>query len=180
MLKAARDKVLAMAAEVEKHEPEHPPDEEDPNQPQPPPKRISRREEAGIVKRLSNAPRRFTGPIITDFDLWKKKHKLTPEDRVFIISGGYPILRKALLSRGWYENKEKDSPCFDLKWSLKCKDIDFKNLQEFQVVNHFNHGHELTTKIGISRNLKNLVWYTNVDIDTFFPRSFDCNEEDDL
>ena len=41
-----------------------------------------------------------------------------------MIKGGtYYRLRKALLDRGWVENKDRESPCFDFKWVVKPKDL---------------------------------------------------------
>ena len=55
---------------------------------------------------------------------WKKKNRVDKNTRVFIIKGKkYPELKKALLERGWVENEDKVSPCFDLKWTVKIKDI---------------------------------------------------------
>jgi tubulin monoglycylase TTLL3/8 len=74
------------------------------------------------------------------------------------------------LERGWFQNKDKESPCFHLKWVLKTKDIDFYNLLDHQIVNHFDKGSEITTKWGLAKNLKNMIWYNNIDINTFYPR----------
>ena len=54
-----------------------------------------------------------------------------PKAKVFIIKGGYHDLRRALLNRGWVENTDKMSACFNLKWTCKIMDIDYANLQEF-------------------------------------------------
>ncbi len=48
--------------------------------------------------------------------------------KVFIIKGGYHDLRRALLNRGWVENTDKMSSCFNLKWTCKIMDIDYANL----------------------------------------------------
>ena len=117
--------------------------------------------------------------MITDIDLWKKRNKVEEEKRIFIIMGGYGDIRRALKKRGWVENKEKESPCFDLKWTLKGKDIDFQHLQDNQIVNHFNKNNLITTKVGLCNNIRNLVWFNNVDIDSFYPRCFDLMNEDD-
>lgn len=61
---------------------------------------------------------------ITDMTQWKKKHRVTDGTRVFICVGGYGDVKRALKKRGWVENKQIDSPCFDLKWTLRTKDID--------------------------------------------------------
>ena len=60
---------------------------------------------------------------ITDIKQWKKKHQLEEDTKIFIVSGGYGFLKKSLRKRGWVENKDVNSPCFDLKWTLKSKDI---------------------------------------------------------
>lgn len=33
------------------------------------------------------------------------------------------------------------------------------------MVNHFEKNSCITTKIGICKNLKNLIWFANIDID---------------
>ena len=123
-------------------------------------------------------------PIITDMQTWKKRNKVSEKTKVFIIMGGYGDIRRSLKERGWVENKEKDNPCFDLKLTLKAKDIDYKNLVENQIVNHYDKNTLITTKVGLAHNLRNLIWFNNVDIDTFFPRCFDlvdeCDHEDFL
>jgi tubulin monoglycylase TTLL3/8 len=112
-------------------------------------------------------------PNITDLTTWKKKNRLEDNVKVFICSGGYPDIKKALKSRGWVENKDANSPCFDFKWTLKSKDIDHNAINDNQLVNHFNKATSITTKVGLCNNLKNLIWYNNIDIDTFFPGCFD-------
>lgn len=104
---------------------------------------------------------------------WKKKSRVDPDTKVFIIKGGYGDVKKALKQRGWVQNKDTESPCFDLKWTLKTKDIDTNQLTENQIVNHFGKATAITTKVGLTHSLKNLIWFNNVDIDTFYPRCFD-------
>ena len=65
---------------------------------------------------------------ITDLPTWKKKHKVDDSNKVFICKGGYGDIKRALRARGWVENKDHHSPCFDFKWTLKSKDIDHKSL----------------------------------------------------
>ena len=65
---------------------------------------------------------------ITDIAVWRKKNKVDEKTKVFIIKGGYGDIRRALKMRGWVENKDKDSVCFNLKYTLKTSDIDYNNL----------------------------------------------------
>lgn len=58
--------------------------------------------------------------------------------------------------------------------------MDFRNLLEYQVVNHFEKNSKITTKVGLSHSLRNLIWFNNIDIDTFFPRCFDASEQAEL
>lgn len=117
---------------------------------------------------------------ITDMVAWKKKYRVDPETKVFIVKGGYKDVKKALKARGWVENKDKDSPCFDFKWTLKTKDIDTNILKDDQIVNHFSTATAITTKVGLTHSLQNLIWFNNVDIDTFYPRCFDCGIQEEL
>ena len=57
--------------------------------------------------------------VITDWGLFRKRNKLAPDTKIFIIIGGYSTLRKALLERGWFENPDRNSPVFDLKFAIK-------------------------------------------------------------
>jgi hypothetical protein len=36
-----------------------------------------------------------------------------------------------LIKRGWIENPDENSPCFDFKWSLKANEIDHEALEDF-------------------------------------------------
>jgi tubulin monoglycylase TTLL3/8 len=49
-------------------------------------------------------------------------------------------------------------------------------MQEHQICNHFDESGTITTKVGLCRNLKNLIWFRNVDIDTFYPRCVEVSE----
>lgn len=115
---------------------------------------------------------------ITDFDRWKKRHHVDKKTKVFVCTGGYAMIRKALEERGWVENKDPNSPCFDLKWTLRARDLDHSSLQPHQVVNHFHKSAAITTKVGLCHSLQNLIWFNNVDIDTFYPQCFDLKDRD--
>ncbi len=58
-------------------------------------------------------------PHCTDYSEWKKKNRLEQTDKVFIITGGYPDLKRALKQRGWLQNPDSSSPFFDLKFTLQ-------------------------------------------------------------
>lgn len=47
---------------------------------------------------------------------------------MFIIKGGYGDFKRALLNRGWVENPQADSPCFNLKFTLMGKDINYDEI----------------------------------------------------
>eukprot|EP01022_Parablepharisma_sp_SALTPOND_P001103 TRINITY_DN1055_c0_g1_i2.p2 TRINITY_DN1055_c0_g1~~TRINITY_DN1055_c0_g1_i2.p2 ORF type:complete len:1006 (+),score=166.16 TRINITY_DN1055_c0_g1_i2:6008-9025(+) len=139
---------------------------------------VQKQHEDFIARNIIQKKCDLTG--ITDITLWKKKQKLDESTKVFIIMGGYPDIKRALKKRGWVENKQKRSVCFDLKWTLKAKHIDYSGLLENQIVNHFEKNTLITTKAGLCRNLRNLIWYSNVDIDTFYPRCFDLADPAEL
>lgn len=112
---------------------------------------------------------------ITSMPEWKKKHRVDRDTWVFIVKGKkYPELKQALFRRGWVENDDKYSPCFDLKWTVKIKDILDTPLQDWQLVNHFTEQASLTFKSGLNQSLKQLIWFKPVNIDTFYTRTFDC------
>jgi hypothetical protein len=67
---------------------------------------------------------------ITEVSTWKKRKMLADITKIFIIKGGYGDIKTALLDRGWVENTDKDSNIFDLKWTLKTKDIDHNSLKD--------------------------------------------------
>lgn len=70
---------------------------------------------------------------------WKRNNDVDPKTKVFIIKGGYHDLRAALLERGWVENTEWQSTCFDIKWTSKVWNIDYDKLSDNQIVNHFSN-----------------------------------------
>jgi hypothetical protein len=109
-------------------------------------------------------------PNCTSLGEWRKKNRLAAKTKIFKMFGNYTSIKKALYDRGWVENKDKTSPCFDLLWSLKCRDIDYESLREGQIVNHFRFNGCITTKIGLARNIGKVINFNNVDIDTFFPK----------
>ena len=111
---------------------------------------------------------------------WKKKNKIDKDKKVFICSKEYPDIKKALLSRGWIQNDDPKSVFFDLKWVLSTRDIDFSKLAKNQIVNRFERTGILTRKSGLCKSLRNLIWFRNVDIDSFYPKCYDLSEAQDF
>lgn len=97
-------------------------------------------------------------PHVTNLDEWKRKNRLENGEKVFIVTGGYPEFKKALRERGWVQNLDCHSPCFDMKFTLQGREIDYKNLLDFQMVNHYEKNGVITTKQGLSKTLRNSVW----------------------
>jgi tubulin monoglycylase TTLL3/8 len=48
------------------------------------------------------------------------------------------------------------------------------------MVNHFLKNNLITTKVGLTHSLKNLVWWNTVDMDSFFPKCYDLTENEEL
>jgi len=48
------------------------------------------------------------------------------------------------------------------------------------MVNHFGKNNVITTKVGLTQSLKNLIWWNNVDVKTFYPNCFDLTEMEEL
>lgn len=130
-----------------------------------------------IESLVSQKPRSFQ--YINNVDEWLKKNRLDPSSKVFIVSQGYPEIKRALEERGWIENPDYESSCFHFKFTLRSKDIDYSSLNENQIVNHFGKATTITTKSGLCKSIKNAVWACSEDPDTFFPKCFESFEEDE-
>jgi tubulin monoglycylase TTLL3/8 len=107
-----------------------------------------------------------------DLSEWKKRNGCPQEKQVFICCGGYPDFTEAMLARGWFQNKDQDSRFFDLKWSPASK-INHDILLSDQTVNHFLGNREITTKVGLTLNIRNCAAICGADHDTFYPRAYD-------
>jgi len=106
---------------------------------------------------------------------WKRRNCCPTDKKVFVCAGGYPDFTQAMLNRGWFQNQEKDSKFFDLKWA-PASGIDHESLLPSQVVNHFAGNREITTKVGLTTNLKNCLPMCSADPDDFYPRAYDLYE----
>lgn len=115
---------------------------------------------------------------ITDWGVFRKKYNLPPDRRVFIVVGGYGTLRKALIERGWFENPDRNSPIFDFKFAIRSDGMN--ELKDFQIVNHFLKNNVITTKVGLCHSLKQLIWWNNVEVDSFFPKCYDLTDGNEL
>ncbi|CAI2374863.1 unnamed protein product [Moneuplotes crassus] len=116
-------------------------------------------------------------PHCTDLKTWKKKNRLPQKLKIFKMFGGYQTIKNTLYDKGWIENMDKSSACFDLLWTIKQRDINFDTLRDGQVVNHFKNNGVITTKIGLCRNIGKVLNFNNVDVDTFFPKCFALKDE---
>lgn len=78
-----------------------------------------------------NDKAKSNAPTITDWNLFRKRNKLCPSTKIFIVVGGYKSLKEALLTRGWFENPDRNSPVFNLKFAIKQSDLFSSELQDF-------------------------------------------------
>lgn len=109
-----------------------------------------------------------------------KKFANNNNEKIFIVVGGYDDMKASLKTRGWIENPNPQSLRFDFKWTLKIKDIEYNKLKDHQIVNHFEKNSCLTSKVGVCRNLKNLIGSDQIDIDMFYPRCFDLEDANEF
>ena len=114
----------------------------------------------------------------TDITRWKKLQNISLDTKVFIIIGGYEALRKALVERGWIENPNKRSACYDLKWTTNECDVWSDLLLDAQLINHYPGNECIVTKAGLCRTLRNVV--KNVDPSSFYPRCYEIGNQTHL
>lgn len=114
---------------------------------------------------------------------WKEQQGLPADQQVFRISVPLQKLRpealiRALLERGWVENKDPDGQdFFDFWWSIRREEVCWENLRPWQIINHMQHIEEVTRKIRLYRHLRDTsCWLRSVDVDTYLPRSYDLSD----
>ena len=101
--------------------------------------------------------------------------RVDPNQKYYLVSGGYPDVIEALKKCGYKESHNSD--VFDFNWSLKTGSINYKKLKTSQIVNHFNNNKEFTSKIGLCKNIRSLILKQNIEIDTFYPRCYDLEDK---
>jgi len=134
----------------------------------------------GAQRSRLEGPKRSKLTLEEEWSTIRREYGIAEGTKMFVMDGSFPGVRDALLDRGWAEHKEIESMCFDLKWTIKTGDIDFQRLMPSQIVNHFKKNRAVTTKVGLSKSLRALQWFEEVDADSFFPRSYDLDDLEDV
>jgi hypothetical protein len=115
-----------------------------------------------------------------DFNDWKRKNGCPNDGKVFCMTGWYPCVKQALLDRGWYFNADPASPFCHLKWTLRSIDVNQDTLQSWQLTNHYLKNVAITTKAGLIKSLKSVIWMADVDVNDIIPRAYDLTVQDDM
>ncbi len=91
---------------------------------------------------------------------------------VFALEGPYPDLRLELLERGWEEVQPAELTK-GLLFAVKSANV--KDHPPEVMVNHFPGAAALTTKTGISKHLRAMAYWADVDHRSVFPPCFDVS-----
>ena len=102
-----------------------------------------------------------------------------PRKKTFIVTGGYADVVKNLTQRGWVREPNVKSLEFDYIWTLKTNEINFMQIKNNQMANHYFRNGQITRKSGLSKNIKNL-YYLGADPMNFFPRCYDLSVKSEL
>lgn len=122
------------------------------------------------AKGASSSTRTFQA----EMEEWRRRNGVPAEAKVFSITGAFPGIRKALVARGWHENEDRQSQCWDLRYALWQRDLgEMNELDDGQVVNYFARNAELTSKVGLCNSLYNCCTLDRVDVNSFYPRCYD-------
>ena len=99
--------------------------------------------------------------------------------KTFIVTGGYSDVVRNLTDRGWVRQKDPKNLFYDYIWTLKTNEINFMQLKDYQMTNHYFRNGQITRKSGLSKNIKNL-YYLGIDPMNFFPRCYDLSNKIEL
>lgn len=96
---------------------------------------------------------------------------------IFKVLGAYHAVKEEMFKLWWVENdwqpkSEKDkfkSQAWDFFYPVKARDAFRIPLAPEQFINHIQGFKSLTTKVGLTHNMKNLVWEHSIDIGKIFP-----------
>jgi len=108
-----------------------------------------------------------------------KDEKNNPHKKTFIVTGGYADVVRNLTQRGWVREPKATSLDFDYIWTLKTNEINFIQLKNYQMANHYFRNGQITRKSGLSKNIKNL-YFLGADPMNFFPRCYDLSVKSEL
>ncbi|KAE8630662.1 hypothetical protein XENTR_v10000914, partial [Xenopus tropicalis] len=119
--------------------------------------------------------------------------KAIQDNKIFTIQGYYPYIRSGLRSRGWVEKNfhKSQHDYFDdpegicnltsrllrnqdpnFVWVPTFNSLDIRLLKNDQIImNHYSKS-VFTTKVGLCLNLRNLHWFADADLNSFFPRCY--------
>jgi len=111
----------------------------------------------------------------------KEKKNLLNMEKNFVVLGGYADVSNALINRGWTELKDVDLKSFSYNFlsTIKIADIAFDDIPNYIIINHFRKVGEITRKVGLLKNIRNL-YFMNVCPDDFYPRGYDLGEKQDV
>ncbi|GMI14007.1 hypothetical protein TrVE_jg7440 [Triparma verrucosa] len=142
---------------------------------------LSAEEASTLGSRLSQH-KKGSGKVVgpRDYADWKKKNGVKKDQQVFSMTGWYPCVKEDLIERGWFFNEDRDSPYFDLKWTLRSSDSKINMFQPWQLTNHFLKNTAITTKVGLLKSLRSLSWFASVSEDAIFPRGYDLSQYNEL
>jgi hypothetical protein len=85
---------------------------------------------------------------------------------------------KGLVEHIWEPKFEKENfklQAWHFLYTTKSRDAFRMPLADWQYVNHILGAKALTTKVGLTHMMKNLIWQHNIDIGNTFPQSYDLS-----
>jgi hypothetical protein len=149
------------------------------SQPSPLPSSVASYREA-VAAKLSSTNVIETLPLASTMETsqWRKRLGLTNQ-KTFVCHSGFPDFSQALIDRGWKRVADYHSLHFDIKWTMKAKDIDMRALQPHQAVNHYEKSMQICTKAGLLHCLRTVNWFADIDERHISPRAYDLADSND-